>query len=89
MMELPRKKNEKRLKCAETSRLMHFVSKRLFKNVNAPTRSFRSGGMFVTDAYVKPFALLMKPKESLTTEWTFFKPNTKQVKENLERCSNG
>ena len=88
-MELPRKRTKKRLKWAETSRLMHFVSKRLFKNVNAATRGFRSGGMFVTDAYVKPFALLMKPKESLTTEWTFFKPNTKQVKENLERCSNG
>ena len=44
-MELPRKK---RLKIAETSRLMHFVSKRLFTNVNAATRGFRSGGLFMS-----------------------------------------
>ena len=47
------------------------------------------GNMFVTNAYVKPFALLTKPKESLTTWWNYFKPNTKQVKGNLERCSCG
>ena len=47
------------------------------------------GNMFVTNAYVKPYALLTKPKESLTTWWTYFQPNTKQVKVNLERCSDG
>ena len=45
------------------------------------------GNMFVTNAYVKPFALLTKPKESLTTWWSLCKPNTKQVRGNLERCS--
>ena len=45
------------------------------------------GNMFVTNAYVKPFALLTKPKESLTTWWSLCKPNTKQVRRNLERCS--
>ena len=45
------------------------------------------GNMFVTNAYVKPFALLTKPKESLTTWWNYFQPNTKQAKGNLERCS--
>ena len=38
------------------------------------------GNMFVTNAYVKPFALLTKPKESLTTWWSLCKPNTKQVR---------
>ena len=47
------------------------------------------GNMFVTNAYVKPFALLTKPKESLTTWWSLCKPNTKQVRGNLERCSPG
>ena len=47
------------------------------------------GNMFVTNAYVKPFALLTKPKESLTTWWNYFQPNTKQAKGNLERCSYG
>ena len=46
------------------------------------------GNMFLTTAYVKPYALLTKPKESLTTWWNYFQPNTKQVKGNLERCSN-
>ena len=36
------------------------------------------GNMFVTTAYVKPYALLTKPKDSLTT---------KQAKGNLESCS--
>ena len=38
---------KKRLKCAETSCLMHSVSKTLFTNVNASTRGFRSGGLFM------------------------------------------
>jgi len=46
-MELPRKRAKKRLKCAETSRLIHFVSQRLFTNVNASTRGFQSGGIFL------------------------------------------
>ena len=47
------------------------------------------GNMFLTTAYVKPYALLTKPKESLTTWWNYFQPNTEQAKENLERCSGG
>ena len=46
------------------------------------------GNMFMTNAYVKPFALLTKPRESLTTRWSLCKPNTKQVRGTLERCSN-
>ena len=42
------KEPKKRLKCAEISRLMHFLSKRLFTNVNVATRGFRSGGLFVS-----------------------------------------
>jgi hypothetical protein len=41
------KEPKKRLKCAETSRLIHFVSQRLFTNVNASTRGFQSGGIFL------------------------------------------
>ena len=47
------------------------------------------GHMFMTNAYVKPFALLTKPRESLTTRWSLCKPNTKQVRGTLERCSIG
>ena len=43
----------------------------------------------MTNAYVKPFALLTKPKKNLTTWWSLWKPNTKQARGNLERCSNG
>ena len=45
------------------------------------------GNMFMTNAYVKPFALLTKPRESLTTRWSLCTPNTKQVRGTLERCS--
>ena len=42
------KKNQKtKFRCAEISRSMHFLSDRLFTNVNAATRGFRSGRMFM------------------------------------------
>ena len=46
------------------------------------------GNMFLINAYVKPFALLTKPRQSLTTWWNLCQPNAKHVKGNLENWKN-
>ena len=57
----------------------------LFKpELSWPEMVFRTAyrNMFLTNAHVKPFALLTKPRQSLTTWWNIIK----HAKGKLERC---